>query len=135
MEMRNYRERPGGRRAAGSMKRWGAARFPGRHGGEEASHGPYLRPRFRALAAGFDALRTGAFFAAGLRAAGFLVPAFAAGFFAAGLALADPALRARRRAIAVPSSAGERTVVTLAASSAANLSAAVPLPPEITAPA
>lgn len=38
-------------------------------------------------------------------------------------------------AIAVPRSAGERTVVTFAASSAANLSAAVPLPPEITAPA
>ena len=43
--------------------------------------------------------------------------------------------RATRAAIALPSSAGERTVVTRAASSAANLSAAVPLPPEITAPA
>ena len=42
---------------------------------------------------------------------------------------------ANLRAMAAPSSAGERTVVTLAASSAANLSAAVPLPPEITAPA
>ena len=40
-----------------------------------------------------------------------------------------------RLKIAAPSSAGERTVVTRAASSAANLSAAVPLPPEITAPA
>jgi len=42
---------------------------------------------------------------------------------------------ANRLAIAAPISAGERTVVTRAASSAANLSAAVPLPPEITAPA
>jgi hypothetical protein len=38
-------------------------------------------------------------------------------------------------AILAPSSAGERTVVTLAASSAANLSLAVPLPPEMMAPA
>ena len=50
-------------------------------------------------------------------------------------------LRLRRRQaasaffIALPSSAGERTVATPASSSAAYLSAAVPLPPAITAPA
>lgn len=44
-------------------------------------------------------------------------------------------LAARRLAMALPSSAGDRTVVTPAASSAANLSAAVPLPPMMMAPA
>ncbi len=57
-----------------------------------------------------------------------LVSAFA---FALAFALRRPSALA----IAEPSSAGERTVVTRAASSAANLSAAVPLPPEMTAPA
>ena len=75
-------------------------------------------------------LRTGAF-ATRLPATGFFDAAFLAGAFFATFAF----FGASRRAIADPSSAGERTVVTRAASSAANLSAAVPLPPEITAPA
>jgi hypothetical protein len=61
---------------------------------------------------------------------------FGAAFnFAAILAAGFRLLPAMRFANAAPSSAGERTVVTRAASSAANLSAAVPLPPEMTAPA
>ena len=50
--------------------------------------------------------------------------------------LRDETLRAASSlAMAEPSSAGECTVVTPAASRAANLSAAEPLPPAITAPA
>ena len=76
------------------------------------------------------------FFAAALRGAAFFTTAFA--FFFTTTALATLAFVTRplsRLKIAAPSSAGERTVVTRAASSAANLSAAVPLPPEMTAPA
>jgi hypothetical protein len=65
-------------------------------------------------------------FLIGLRALSVAFPAFFVGV---------PTLPFKRLKIAAPSSAGERTVVTRAASSAANLSAAVPLPPEITAPA
>ena len=55
--------------------------------------------------------------------------------FATGFAAGFGRLPFMHFASADPSSAGERTVVTRAASSAANLSAAVPLPPEMTAPA
>ena len=89
------------------------------------------------------------FFATGLRATGFFVTAFFAAafffarfFFATGLrgstfasAAAFAARRLRRSAIAAPSSAGDFTVRTPAASSALYLSAAVPLPPATTAPA
>jgi hypothetical protein len=85
--------------------------------------------------------RLAAFFPeTGLAAA--FAPRFAAGLdngfaarFAAGFAATFRTAPFIRFSIAEPSSAGERTVVTRAASSAANLSAAVPLPPEMTAPA
>src|SRR5690606_9745369 len=94
---------------------------------------------------------TAGFFAADFLAAGFFPAAFfTVDFFAADLPAARivagraativAAARVRRTspsssAIALPSSAGLFTVRTPACSSARYLSAAVPLPPEITAPA
>src|ERR1700750_1315758 len=70
------------------------------------------------------AFTTGFFFAGVFFAVGAL------GFAATATAVFLPPRFFHCSAIATPSSAGERTVRTRAASSAANLSAAVPLPPE-----
>ncbi len=96
--------------------------------------GTFFAGAFFAAALLAGAFFTGAFFAAAAFGAAAEWPRNAAADSAA--RWADFARRLRSRSfIALPRSAGDLTVRTPAASSARNLSAAVPLPPEITAPA